>query len=195
MFGRLEKQIEFIREIEKLKTIERRNLTLDDNRPENSAEHSWHVAMMALILSEHSDMKVDLLKVVKMLLIHDLVEIDNGDTWLYDEKGNESKFEEESNCADRIFSLLPEDQARELKSIWNEFERQETNEAKFAASIDSMHPLINHQMTGGRLILEEQISTKTVVSKKKHIKNGSESLWDFSKKIIQECKDQGIFSD
>lgn len=193
---RLTKQINFIKEIEKLKTIKRRNLTLDNGRPENSAEHSWHVALMAVLLSEYSDtVEIDVLKVVKMLLIHDLVEIDDGDTWLYDDIANINKYELEENCANRIFGILPDDQQDEFKNLWREFERGETKESIIAASLDALHPLLNHHATGGDLIKDERISVKKVYEKKKVINKGSKVLWEQAKKIIEDCKQMGIFTD
>lgn len=190
---RLQQQINFIQEIEKLKTVTRKNLTLDNKRPENSAEHSWHVAIMAALLSEYSNNEIDTLKVLKMLLVHDIVEIDSGDTWLYDEKANETKFEKENNCADRIFKLLPDDQQIEYKELWLEFENQETNEAKFAASIDAMQPLLNHRITGGDLIKDCKISANTVIVKKAHIADGANVLWKYSQEVISDCIGRGIF--
>ena len=190
---RLQQQINFIREIEKLKAVTRKNLTLDNKRPENSAEHSWHITIMAALLCEYSNKEIDILKVLKMLLVHDLVEIDSGDTWLYDEKANETKFEKEINCADRIFKLLPDDQQIEYKELWLEFEKRETDEAKFAASIDAMQPLLNHRITGGDLIKDSKISANTVTGKKKHIADGANVLWKYSQAVISDCTDKGIF--
>lgn len=191
--NKLQQQIDFIQEIEKLKTVTRKNLTLDNKRPENSAEHSWHVTIMAVLLCEYSNKEINTLKVLKMLLVHDLVEIDCGDTWLYDEKANESKNAKELNCADRIFNLLPENQRIEYKELWLEFEKRDTNEAQFAASIDAMQPLLNHRITGGDLIKSSKISVNTVIGKKKHIADGSNVLWKYSQDVIADCTDKGIF--
>ena len=148
---------------------------------------------MAVLLCEYSNKEIDTLKVLKMLLIHDLVEIDCGDTWLYDEKANKSKNEKELNCADRIFNLLPEHQRIEYKELWLEFEKRDTNEAQFAASIDAMQPLLNHRITGGDLIKSSKISVNTVIGKKKHIADGSNVLWKYSQDVISDCTDKGIF--
>jgi len=146
---RLIKQISFIIETDKLKTIYRQSLLSDKSRYENDAEHSWHLALMAALLSEHTNEKVDLLKVIKMVLIHDLVEIDAGDTYCYDEKAKLDKREREEKCANRIFSLLPDDQRDEMFELWEEFEKMETAEAKFAAALDRLQPvLLNYTADG-----------------------------------------------
>ena len=142
----LRQQISFLREAEKLKGILRANQTVD-GRHENSAEHSWHVSLMALLLEEHASSPIDMLKVIKLLLIHDLVEIDAGDTWLYEEN-QDSKLEAETKAANRLFSLLPEHQKDEYVMLWNEFESRSTAEAKFASAIDGIQPLLNHVVTG-----------------------------------------------
>ena len=142
----LKEQITFLREIEKLKAVYRANKTVD-GRFENSAEHSWHVALMALVLEEHARSSLDMLKVAKLLLIHDIVEIDAGDTWLYDEN-QDLKLDAETKAANRLFSLLPEKQKEEYINLWGEFENRSTEEAKFASVIDGIQPLLNHLITG-----------------------------------------------
>ncbi len=138
----LNEQITFLREIEKLKSVLRANKTID-GRYENSAEHSWNVALMALLLEEHARSTLDMLKVTKLLLIHDLVEIDAGDTWLYEEN-QDLKLNAEISAANRLFSLLPEYQKNEYMNLWREFESRATEEAKFASVIDGIQPLLNH---------------------------------------------------
>ncbi len=138
------KQIEFIKEIDKIKYIQRRTKLFNSDRNENDAEHSWHLAMMAIVLSDYSDAKVDLLKVVKMVLIHDIVEIDAGDTFIYDQNKNHENTEEELKSAKRIFGILPEKQAAEFIEIWSEFEDGISNEAKFAKSMDRLEPLLQN---------------------------------------------------
>jgi putative hydrolase of HD superfamily len=132
------RQIEFIKEIDKVKYIQRKTKLLNSDRNENDAEHSWHLAVMAIILAEHANEPVDILKVVKMLLIHDIVEIDAGDIFIYDTINNHINTEAERIAANRIFGLLPEKQSKELIEIWEEFEAGETNEAKFARSMDRL---------------------------------------------------------
>ena len=142
MKERLKKQIEFILEIDKMKNLYRQTYVLHEDRKENDAEHSWHLAIMAFMLSEYSNKSIDVLKVMKMVLIHDIVEIDAGDTYCYDEKGYTTKAEREETAAQRIFGLLPEDQRDEYYSLWREFEDSETNEARFAAVLDRLQPLM-----------------------------------------------------
>ena len=184
----------FINEIEKLKIIYRQNMTMDGSRQENSAEHSWHIAIMALLLTDFSAVQpIDLLKVVKMLLIHDLVEIDTGDTFLYDIERNESKQVRELETANRLFGMLPDNLASDLFSLWNEFEARETPEAKYAASLDAFQPLANHLLSDGKGIIKHQIKTQTVIESKKHIGDGSPMLWEAAKDIIQKSEDKGLY--
>ena len=193
---RLEQQIEFIRETEKLKTVFRKNMVIDRTRPENSAEHSWHVALMALVLGEYAnDSAIDLRKVLTMLLIHDLVEIDGGDTWLYDNHANAQKADKEQSCAERIFALLPADQATGFMALWQEFEAGETPEARFAGALDAMHPLINHQVTGGELIRGAHIPARVVIDKKSHIAKGAQDLWTYARGIIAAGVRSGLYVD
>lgn len=184
----------FIDEIEKLKMVYRQNMTIDGARQENSAEHSWHLAIMALLLTDFASAKtIDLLKVVKMLLIHDLVEIDTGDTFLYDIKQNESKNERELETAKRLFGMLPEDLGSDLFSLWNEFEKRDTPEAKYAASLDAFQPLANHLLSNGKGIIKHQVKTRTVIESKKHIADGSQMLWEVAKDVIQKSEDNGLY--
>lgn len=190
----LMKILGFIDEIEKLKMVYRQNMTIDGARQENSAEHSWHLAIMALLLTDFASAKtIDLLKVVKMLLIHDLVEIDTGDTFLYDIKQNESKNERELETAKRLFGMLPHDLGSDLFSLWNEFEKRETPEAKYAASLDAFQPLANHLLSNGKGIIKHQVKTRTVIESKKHIADGSPMLWEVAKDVIQKSEDNGLY--
>ncbi|ULT26956.1 HD domain-containing protein [Sphingobacterium sp. E70] len=146
---KLLKQIDFIKEIDKVKYIQRRTKLFNSDRCENDAEHSWHLALMAIVLAEHADEPVDLLKVIKMVLIHDIVEIDAGDTFIYDNEKAHSNTEEELLAAKRIFGMLPEQQAEELISIWEEFEAGETREAQFAKAMDRLEPLLQNSSNNG----------------------------------------------
>lgn len=184
----------FVDEIEKLKMIYRQNVTIDGARQENSAEHSWHLSIMALLLTDFASAEtLDLLKVVKMLLIHDLVEIDTGDTFLYDVKYNESKNERELETAKRLFGMLPNDLGSDLFALWDEFEKRETPEAKYAASLDAFQPLANHLLSNGKGIIKHQVRIKTVIESKKHIADGSPMLWDAAKEIIQKSEEKGLY--
>lgn len=188
------KQINFIKEIDKLKYIQRKTKLFNSDRHENDAEHSWHLAMMTLILAEHSDKPVDVLKVLKMVLIHDIVEIDAGDTFIYDSVKNHSNTAEELMAAKRIFGLLPAAQAEELIAIWQEFEEGLTDEAKFAKSMDRLEPLLQNTSNNGGTWKEFKVPYQKVYDKKKAIKNGSALLWNYAENLINESVDKGILS-
>ncbi|HEV7350094.1 HD domain-containing protein [Telluribacter sp.] len=186
------KQIEFIKEIDKLKYIVRKTKLLNSDRHENDAEHSWHLAMMAIILSEHSNTPIDVLRVVKMLLIHDIVEVDAGDTFIYDTQKSHDNTQEERQAAERIFGLLPDDQANELIAIWEEFEEQVTNEAKFARAMDRLEPLLQNVSNNGGTWNEFGISYDKVFHKKQVIKQGSSRVWEYAEQLLNESVERGI---
>ena len=171
------KQIEFVKEIDKLKYIQRKTRLFNSDRNENDAEHSWHLAVMAIVLAGHSNVPVDVLKVVKMVLIHDIVEIDAGDTFIYDTRKNHTNTDDERLAANRIFGMLPEAQASELIAIWEEFEAGETSEAKFARSMDRLEPLLQNSSNNGGTWKEFGVKYEKVYEKKKVIREGSEALW------------------
>lgn len=191
-FEQLQKQIDFIHEIDKVKYIQRKTRLFNSDRTENDAEHSWHLALMAIVLSEHSDQKIDLLKVIKMLLIHDLVEIDAGDVFLYDTLVNHTNTEAELAAARRIFGLLPSEQANELISVWEEFEAGETAESKFARAMDRMEPLLQNRSNSGGTWKEFNVQYDKVVEKKSVIKHGSQVLWSYAEKLIDQSVEDGI---
>ncbi|TVX94712.1 HD domain-containing protein [Paenibacillus agilis] len=184
----------FLIEMDKLKSIERRTKLIHGSRLENDAEHSWHLAMMAIILQEHSNQKVDLFKVIKMLLIHDIVEIDAGDTFAYDTVGHHDKFDREQRAATRIFGLLPEEQGKELMDLWLEYERKETNEAKFAASLDSLQPLIHNYLNHGETWKKYGITSDKVLDRNRKMAKGSERLWEYAQEMIEKSVVQGYLS-
>lgn len=189
---RLQQQMAFIIEIDKLKNILRRTRLVSSDRYENSAEHSWHLAMMAVILLEHAnDPELDLLKVMKMHMIHDIVEIDAGDTFVYDAKGQESKRAREEEAAERIFGLLPQDQKNECLALWNEFEERATSEAKYAAALDRLQPLLFNFYNEGATWKEHGITSEQVFSHNQHISEGSERLWHIAKGVIEESIKNG----
>lgn len=193
---RLEKQMSFLREIEKLKLVYRRNSVLDRSRQENSAEHSWHIALMALVLAEHADEEdIDISKVVRQLLVHDLVEIYAGDTWLYDEAAMADKEEKERASAQELFALLPSDQAEEFQMLWEEFETRKSPEAKFAAAVDAIQPLINFLQVGAADYGNPPPARSLVLKSKAIIKEGSEKLWDLAQKTIDECVKRGLYAN
>lgn len=188
---RLKKQIEFIVEIDKIKKIYRQTLLMDGSRNENDAEHSWHLALMAMVLSEYSPSKLDLCKVIKMLLIHDLVEIDAGDTFCYDEKANEDKEEREQKAAERIFGLLPSDQEKEFRALWEEFEERKTPEARFAASIDRMQPLLCNYYTNGHTWVKYDVKYDKVVKRMEPIEEGAPVLWKYILEVLEDSIQNG----
>lgn len=190
--GNILKQIEFIREIDKLKYIQRKTRLFNSDRNENDAEHSWHLAVMAIVLAEHSNVPVDLLKVVKMVLIHDIVEIDAGDTFIYDTQKSHTNTDDERLAANRIFGILPAEQAAELTAIWEEFEAGETSEAKFARSMDRLEPLLQNSSNNGGTWKEFGVKYEKVYEKKKVIKEGSEALWAYAEALINESVEKGI---
>lgn len=188
---RLKQQIAFILEVDKLKTVYRQSLITDATRFENDAEHSWHLALMAFLLAEHIDEKVDLLKVMKMVLMHDIVEIDAGDTYCYDEQAKLDKREREEKCADRIFSMLPEEQAQEMFALWEEFERMETPEARYAAALDRLQPVLLNYTANGQSWKNHDISIEQVIERNQRIQNSSEKLWNFVKDLLDDAVARG----
>ena len=189
--GRLGEQLRFITEIDKVKQVLRKTVVLDASRRENDAEHSWHLAVMALTMQEHAAEPVDLVKVIKMVLIHDLVEIDAGDTFAYDEVGALDKEERERKAADRIFYLLPKDQAAEIDALWTEFELRKSPESKFAAAMDRFQPLLHNYLTEGVAWKKHGIRKSQVIERNKHIAEGSPALWDYAQLIIDDSVTRG----
>lgn len=186
------KQIQFIKEIDKIKYIQRRTCLLNSDRPENDAEHSWHLALMAIALSEHANKPVDILKVIKMVLIHDIVEIDSGDVFVYDKSKSHKNTEEEFAAAKRIFGLLPENQAKELIDLWKEFEDGETDDAKFAKSLDKLEPLLQNFSNNGGTWDKYNVTYNEVYTQKKSINKGSDTLWEYAENLLTESVDKGI---
>ncbi|MBQ2265338.1 MAG: HD domain-containing protein [Oscillospiraceae bacterium] len=189
---RFEQQIAFLLELDKLKNIYRQTLVLHEDRQENDAEHSFHLAIMAAILAEHANEKVDVLHVMKMVLVHDVVEIDAGDTYCYDAKGNEDKLERELKAADRLFALLPEEQEREFRGLWEEFEAKATPEAKFANALDRIQPMLLNYKKGGvswmkHGISEDQVRNRNIPT----VSAGSDMIGKFAEEIIRAAKEEG----
>jgi len=189
---RLEKQIAFILEIDKAKQVLRRTLLLDRSRPENDAEHSWHLAMMALLLAEYAATEsLDLFRVVKMVLIHDLVEIDAGDIFIYDAARRVEKEERERRAAERIFGLLPEDLTEEMRSLWEEFEARETPGARFAAALDRLQPLLHNYHTQGHSWRQHGITQDQVLALNRRISEGAPALWEYAQGLIEDAVRKG----
>jgi putative hydrolases of HD superfamily len=194
MNDRLTQQTAFLSEIEKLKTIYRRNRTIDRARFENSAEHSWHLALMAIVLCEHADQPgLDLFKVVKMLLIHDLAEIHAGDTWLYDTEAVASQQQREDAGAETLFGLLPSEQGDKLNSLRREFDARITPEARFAVAIDALQPLANHVLTGRPDDEDPKPHATEVLARKRHIEESSVVLWELAQRLISQSAADGLY--
>ena len=190
--NKLLQQVEFIKEIDKLKYVQRKTRLFNSNRCENDAEHSWHLAMMTIIFAEHANHPINVLKVLKMVLIHDIVEIDAGDTFIYDTAKSHDNTEEELLAAKRIFGLLPTAQAIEFIQIWLEFEEGMTEEAKFARSMDRFEPLLQNTSNNGGTWAEFNVSYDRVYNKKKAIEKGSTSIWKYAEDLLNESVQKGI---
>jgi putative hydrolase of HD superfamily len=189
--SKLDKQIAFIKEIDKIKYIQRKTKLFNSDRRENDAEHSWHLAMMAIVLLEHANKDIDLLKVLKMVLIHDIVEIDAGDTFIYSTTKDHNNTNEELVAAKRIFGMLPKEQANDLIAIWEEFEAGETDEAKFAKAMDRFEPLLQNASNSGGTWVEFDVPYHKVYDKKSEIKDGSESIWSYAESLIDDGVGKG----
>jgi putative hydrolases of HD superfamily len=189
--NRLPQQIQFILEIDKLKNILRQTLLTDSSRRENTAEHSWHITIMVMVLAEYSPEGTDINRAMKMLLIHDLVEIDAGDTFCYDVQENLSKIEREIKAANRIFGLLPNDLASEFREIWEEFETQKTPTSKFAAALDRIQPFLHNRETQGGTWRIHGICRKQVMKRMEPVREGTPELWGYVRELIEESVSQG----
>lgn len=185
---RITQQIRFIAEADKLKEILRQTLCSQSRRQENDAEHSWHLALLVMTLAGHGNTPgIDQLRVLKMVVIHDLVEIDAGDTFAYDTARMAGQHEREARAADRIFGLLPEDQAREFRALWDEFEAKETPEAKFAVAVDRFQPMLLNCLTGGAAWRRHGIKYAQVIARNQHIADGSKILWNYALRMLDEA--------
>jgi putative hydrolase of HD superfamily len=192
MATRLEQQIQFLVEIDKVKQIFRRTRLFDRSRYENDAEHAWHLGMMAIVLAEHANEPgLDVAKIVKMVLIHDLVEIDTGDLFLYDAAVQAQKAEAEPIAARRIFGLLPEDQRDEFFALWDEFESRQTPEAKFAAALDRLEPILQNHRDEGHSWQKHGVTADRVHAAVKHIEEGSATLWGYTQTLLDDSVNKG----
>jgi putative hydrolases of HD superfamily len=184
-------RLRFVLEADSLKTVLRRNSITDGSRRENTGEHSWHLALMALVLAPRSREPVDIAKVVEMLLVHDLVEIDAGDTFVYDAEARETKEELETRAADRLFALIPGDIGVRLRDRWDEFEAGVTPEARFAHSVDRLSPLLLNHANRGELWAEYGITSEQVIAYNAHIADGSDDLWTAARTVIDDAVANG----
>lgn len=191
----LKKQLDFIMELDKIKKITRQTYIGDASRKENDAEHSWHLAVMCFVLAEYSNEPIDVLKTMKMVLMHDVIEIDAGDTYAYDVEANKTKRARELKAAERIYSILPEKQADEYRKLWDEFEAMETPEAKFANVLDKIQPLLLNDATDGVAWEEHGVRASQVLKRNARVHEGSEQLWEYAKALIQKNVDKGHLID
>ena len=189
--ARLQKQISFIVEIDRLKTIYRQSFLLDATRHENDVEHSWHIAMMAMLLSEYSNEGVDLLRAIEMLLVHDIVEIEAGDVFVYDAEANKGKLDREKKAADKLFNILPADQAAEMRSLWDEYEAMDTPEAKFAMAMDRLQPILQNYFTKGKSWQAHGVTARQVLDVNARIQKGSDVLWQYAQFLVQDSIKKG----
>lgn len=190
--SRLEDQLRFVGELDRLKKVLRQTPLTDGSRRENSAEHSWHLAVMALVLEEYAaEDDLDLVRVLKMLVIHDVVEIEAGDTFRYDEDGMRDKEERERQAARELFGLLPDDQSRFLRELWREFERRETPEARYAAALDRLQPLLHNFLTRGRAWREHGVRKRQVIEGNRLMKDGVPDLWSVVRDLLDRAAKQG----
>jgi putative hydrolases of HD superfamily len=189
----LEQQVKFIVETDKLKGVLRKTSPIGEQRKENSAEHSWQVMLSALVLAEHANQQVNILRVLKMLMIHDLVEIDLGDTFHYEKSS--STFENETLAAKRIFGLLPNEQREEFFSLWKEFEAKESDDAKFAASVDRFMAFIMNSNNNGGSWKELGLSAEQVIRRNQDILEGAIPIWNFTKRLVTEAIEKGYLKN
>ena len=191
----LEQQIRFIVEIDRLKTVMRQNYLVGGSRRENTAEHSWHVAMMAMVLSDHAAAAIDTARVVELLLVHDLVEIDAGDTFAYDKVGHETKIAREQAAAERIFGLLPDVQATRLRALWDEYEASETPEARFALALDRLMPMLHNALSEGRAWQANGVIASQVRQRAESITRGAPALGALAGELIESSVAAKILAD
>lgn len=190
----LKKDIDFLVEIDKMKTTLRKTRIIGEKEFEDDAQHSWHVAMMAVTLKEYSDVEINLERVIQMLLIHDLVEIYAGDTYGYDEEGHKDKLEREIKSANKLFSILDKDKEEYFKSLWEEFEKAETNDAKFAFALDRLHPIITNYNNNGGTWKEHKITSDKIKARALPIKEASETLWNYANSLVDKVEEKGYLS-
>lgn len=188
---RLSRQLEFIAEVDKIKHILRRNLLTDGSRRENDAEHSWHLAMMAILLEEYASESVDLKRVLSMVIVHDLVEIYAGDTFAYDVEGNKDKELREEQAADKLFSLLPKEQGAYIRSLWEEFDRMDTPDSRFAASLDRLQPFMHNVLTNGYTWHLGEVTKDQVYRRMAPVKEGTPALWPWVEFQIDKGVENG----
>jgi putative hydrolase of HD superfamily len=190
--GRLEQQVQFILEVDKLKEIFRQTVCTQSRRPENDAEHSWHLCLAVIVLAEHANFAgLDVLRVLRMLIIHDLVEIDAGDTFAYDTQRMADQHAREALAADRIFGLLPEDQAAEFRALWDEFEERRTPESRFALAIDRFQPMLLNCRTEGAAWRRHGVTEDRVLARNAAVAEGSAAIWEYARRMVHAAVEEG----
>jgi len=193
---RFRQQLEFILEIDRLKHVLRQTILMDRSRRENSAEHSWHIALTVMILSEYAgDEGIDFFRVMKILLIHDLIEIDAGDTYCYDERGRKDQAAREKAAAERIFRILPPDQAAMFRELWDEFEDRKTPESRFANALDRVQPFLHNYFTRGQTWQENDIKSDQVKGRMQPVNDGAPVLWKYVSSLIDDAVKKGFLSE
>ena len=192
---KLRKQIEFAVEIDKMKLVLRRNLVADGSKREDDAAHSWHLAIMAMILEEYSAEKIDVNRVIKIALVHDLVEVYAGDTFAYDSKGYEDKEQRERDAADKLFGMLEGEQSTEIRTLWDEFEAVETAESKYANAIDRIQPLLLNYLTNGHTWKLGSVSSAQVYKRMDIIRTATPELWDIVEGVIRDSLKKGLLKE
>jgi putative hydrolase of HD superfamily len=190
MNERLSKQLEFLKTADALKRVSRKTSILGGERLENSAEHTWHVILTAMTIAEHSNEQIDLTKVLQMLALHDLGELEMGDTFHYDK--SEATNQKENECAEKLFSLLPPDQNKIFYNLWKEFELRETSEARFAAAIDRLWPCIQNYANSGGTWIEFKISLEKAIERNKHIEDGSVVIWKYVESLLRNANEENL---
>jgi putative hydrolase of HD superfamily len=191
---RIRKDIEFIVELDKMKSILRQTSLIGEDKREDDAQHSWHIAVMTMVLSEYSNEEFDVNRAIKMLLIHDLVELHAGDTFCYDEKGNEDKRTRELLAADKVFGMLDETKGSFFRSLWDEFEEMVTPEAKFAASMDRLQPMLNNYYNGGGTWRKFGVAQQDVIKRIGPLKETSDQLWQFVEGMLEDAFQRGLIT-
>ncbi len=191
MQDRMKQQLTFLIEVDRLKTVLRRTLLADGSRRENDAEHSWHLALAAMLLQEHAEQPVDLSRVLQMAVVHDLIEIYAGDTFAYDVAGNRDKEARERAAADRLFALLPPDQGGWIRALWEEFDAMETPDARYAAALDRLMPFLNNYLTEGHTWREGHVSRSQVLARMDMVRQALPALWDDMLAMIEEAVGKG----
>lgn len=191
---RLKKDIEFIVELDRMKSILRQTSLIGEDRREDDAQHSWHISIMAMILSEYANEDIDVCKVIKMLLTHDLVELYAGDTFCYDKVGNQDKRERELAAAEKIYGMLDEDKGKKLRELWDEFEEMKTPEALFAASMDRLQPMLNNYYNNGGTWRKFDVAQSDVYKRIGPVEKSSDELWGFVEYMLEDAFERGLIN-